>query len=380
MLFAGVSAAAPVVGWHLVGDAIDQGIRAGDETRVHRDVVLYIAVNAVAWALGTTTWVMLAGIGQRMVFELRRNLFEHLTSLSLRYFSEQKAGWIIARLTSDVDALSDVLNQGLTTLIVNSLTLVAAIAGLFVVAMGSSPAEADGLSIGYGDNCWNSGNDADGDSLNDDCEYQLAYWFSPKMWFDSGESGSARHAHWSVKSVSYSQRTVQVFYMNAYINDTGVLTGHDGDPEFQIFELFYSGGTWKMNRAYMSAHRKSACDSSAWYQYNQLVYDDTNTTYRGWPTIYVAEDKHATYNTLGNCDDGCWYQDYCSLYFWQYEHQVGTMSQKNVGQSWAKLINRVYYMGESEDLWDDEDFEGWDGNWYRSDSKGYRRHTNDFGF
>lgn len=133
MLFAGVSAAAPVVGWHLVGDAIDQGIRAGDETRLHRDVFLYIAVNAVAWALGTTTWVMLAGIGQRMVFELRRNLFEHLTSLSLRYFSEQKAGWIIARLTSDVDALSDVLNQGLTTLIVNSLTLIAAIAGLFLL-------------------------------------------------------------------------------------------------------------------------------------------------------------------------------------------------------------------------------------------------------
>ncbi len=133
MLFAAISAAAPVAGWHLVGDAIDQGIRAGDESRLHRDVILYVAVNAVAWALGTTTWVMLAGIGQRMVFELRRNLFEHLTSLSLRYFSEQKAGWIIARLTSDVDALSDVLNQGLTTLVVNSLTLFAAIAGLFLL-------------------------------------------------------------------------------------------------------------------------------------------------------------------------------------------------------------------------------------------------------
>ncbi len=130
---AALSAAAPVVGWHLVGDAIDQGIRAGDEARLTRDVVLYIGVNAVAWALGTTTWVMLAGIGQRMVFELRRDLFEHLTSLSLRYFSEQKAGWIIARLTSDVDALSDVLNQGLTTLVINSLTLVAAVIGLFLL-------------------------------------------------------------------------------------------------------------------------------------------------------------------------------------------------------------------------------------------------------
>ncbi len=133
ILLAAVSAAAPVVGWTIVGDVIDNGIRAGDEQRLTVDVVLYIGVNALAWGLGTTTWLMLAAIGQRMVVAIRRNLFEHLTSLSLRYFSEQKAGWIIARLTSDVDALSDVLNQGLTTLVVNSLTLVAAIAGLFLL-------------------------------------------------------------------------------------------------------------------------------------------------------------------------------------------------------------------------------------------------------
>ena len=40
-----------------------------------------------------------------MVLGLRRDLFDHLTGLSLRYFSQQKAGWIIARLTSDVDAV-----------------------------------------------------------------------------------------------------------------------------------------------------------------------------------------------------------------------------------------------------------------------------------
>ena len=64
---------------------------------------------------------------------LRQDLFDHLTTLSLRYFSEQKAGWIISRLTSDADALSDVLSQGLTTLVVNTLTILAAIVGLFVL-------------------------------------------------------------------------------------------------------------------------------------------------------------------------------------------------------------------------------------------------------
>jgi ABC-type multidrug transport system fused ATPase/permease subunit len=132
-VLAAVSAAAPTAGWIIVGDAVDNGIRAGDESRLTADVVAYVGVNAAAWLLGTATWLLLAGVGQRIVYELRRDLFDHLTSLSLRYFSEQKAGWIIARLTSDVDALSDVLNQGLTTLVVNSLTLVAAVIGLFVL-------------------------------------------------------------------------------------------------------------------------------------------------------------------------------------------------------------------------------------------------------
>ena len=130
---AAVSAAAPVVGWHLVGEAIDGGIRGGDEGYLVLVVLAYVGVNAAAWALGTATWLGLAAIGQRVVLELRRDLFHHLTSLSLRYFSQQKAGWIISRLTSDVDALSDVLNQGLTTLVVNTLTFVAAIAGLFLL-------------------------------------------------------------------------------------------------------------------------------------------------------------------------------------------------------------------------------------------------------
>jgi ABC-type multidrug transport system fused ATPase/permease subunit len=133
MVLAAASAAAPVAGWKIVGDAIDNGIRASDGARLQHDVLAYIAVGLAAWVLGTTTWLMLAGIGQRIVLDLRRDLFDHLTSLSLRYFSEQKAGWIIARLTSDVDAVSDVLNQGLTTLVVNSLTLVAAVGGLFLL-------------------------------------------------------------------------------------------------------------------------------------------------------------------------------------------------------------------------------------------------------
>src|SRR6266487_1491518 len=108
-------------------------MKTGDSGRLARDVLVYLAVIGAAWALTSYLIRGLAGIGQGIVLALREDLFGHLTSLSLRYFSEQRAGWIIARLTSDVDALSDVLSQGLSTLVANTLTLLAAVVGLFVL-------------------------------------------------------------------------------------------------------------------------------------------------------------------------------------------------------------------------------------------------------
>jgi ABC-type multidrug transport system fused ATPase/permease subunit len=128
-----LGAAGPVIGLLLVQDAIDNGMKTGDLGRLTRDVLIYLGVNAAAWVFTSTMIRGLARVGQSIVLALREHLFAHLTSLSLRYFSEQRAGWIIARLTSDVDAISDVLAQGLSTLVVNSLTLVAAVIGLFIL-------------------------------------------------------------------------------------------------------------------------------------------------------------------------------------------------------------------------------------------------------
>jgi ABC-type multidrug transport system fused ATPase/permease subunit len=126
-------AGAPVAALLIVANAINKGMVAGDKSRLTRDVVAYLVVMALAYVLQTTLVRGLARVGQNIVLGLRQDLFDHLTTLSLRYFSEQKAGWIISRLTSDADALSDVLSQGLTTLVVNTLTILAAIVGLFVL-------------------------------------------------------------------------------------------------------------------------------------------------------------------------------------------------------------------------------------------------------
>jgi ATP-binding cassette subfamily B protein len=126
------NAAAQTGGWLLVRNAIDQGIAARDEHHLTVVVCIYLGVAASGWLLQGVLIRGLAGLGQRMVLGLRRDLFDHLTGLSLRYFSQQKAGWIIARLTSDVDSVSDVLSQGMPTLVANVILLPAAVVALLI--------------------------------------------------------------------------------------------------------------------------------------------------------------------------------------------------------------------------------------------------------
>ena len=126
------NAAAQTGGWLLVRNAIDHGIVARNEHHLLIVVLIYLGVAAAGWLLQATLIRGLATIGQAMVIGLRRGLFDHLTGLSLRYFSQQKAGWIIARLTSDVDAVSDTLSQGMPTLVSNVILLPAAVTALLI--------------------------------------------------------------------------------------------------------------------------------------------------------------------------------------------------------------------------------------------------------
>jgi ABC-type multidrug transport system fused ATPase/permease subunit len=139
VLVATGNAVAQTGGWLLVRDAIDNGINVhenghlvGDKRHLTIVVIIYLGVAAAGWLLQARLIRGLATIGQAVVIGLRRSLFDHLTTLSLRYFSQQKAGSIIARLTSDVDAVSDVLSQGMPTLVSNVILLPAAVTALFI--------------------------------------------------------------------------------------------------------------------------------------------------------------------------------------------------------------------------------------------------------
>jgi ABC-type multidrug transport system fused ATPase/permease subunit len=69
--------------------------------------------------------------GERMLADLRNHLFRHLQRLSLGFYERNRAGVIISRLTNDVEALDQLVTDGVTSLVQNTLTLVGTAVLLF---------------------------------------------------------------------------------------------------------------------------------------------------------------------------------------------------------------------------------------------------------
>ena len=63
-------------------------------------------------------------VGERMLADLRTKLFEHLQRLSLGFYERNRAGVVISRLTNDVEALDQLVTDGVSTLVQSTLTLI----------------------------------------------------------------------------------------------------------------------------------------------------------------------------------------------------------------------------------------------------------------
>jgi ABC-type multidrug transport system fused ATPase/permease subunit len=118
---------------YLLKVAIDGGIGAKDLTVLTWVIVAFVGVSLVNLGASYLQTYLSSWVGSHIIYDLRRQLFAHLQKLSLDFFSRQKTGWIVSRLTNDIDALDQLVTDGVTTLVTNSLTFVGAIAFLFIL-------------------------------------------------------------------------------------------------------------------------------------------------------------------------------------------------------------------------------------------------------
>jgi ATP-binding cassette subfamily B protein len=108
---------------YLAGRAIDDGIKNGDTKALTIIVLAFLATAIVNWAATYAQTFLINWVGQRALQDLRIELFQHLQKLSIGFYSRNKAGVLISRLTNDVQALDQLVTEGISTLFSATLTL-----------------------------------------------------------------------------------------------------------------------------------------------------------------------------------------------------------------------------------------------------------------
>ncbi len=104
--------------------AIDDGIVPGDVGTLELVVAAFVASALVHWGATYLQTYLTGWIGQRVLQDLRVRMFEHLQRLDLDFYARRQAGAIMSRLTNDVQALDQLVTDGVVTLFGSSLTLV----------------------------------------------------------------------------------------------------------------------------------------------------------------------------------------------------------------------------------------------------------------
>jgi ABC-type multidrug transport system fused ATPase/permease subunit len=124
LLIATAAALAPP---YLAGKAIDDGIRADDAGALTLIVVIFLASVVVLWAATYAQTYLVGWVGQRALQDLRERIYTHLQGMSIGFFTRNKPGVLISRLTNDVQALDSLVTDGVATLFSSTLTLLGVI-------------------------------------------------------------------------------------------------------------------------------------------------------------------------------------------------------------------------------------------------------------
>ena len=113
--------------------AIDRGIARGNERVLVEIVAVFAAAGLINWVTSYAQTYFTGWVGERVLADLRRDLFKHLQRLPLGFYERNRTGVIVSRMTNDVEALDELVTDGITTLVQASLTLTGSAALLFVL-------------------------------------------------------------------------------------------------------------------------------------------------------------------------------------------------------------------------------------------------------
>ncbi|WP_059102837.1 ABC transporter ATP-binding protein [Shouchella shacheensis] len=115
--------------------AIDQGLANGDVSLMFTYAAIVLALYLVAYVANIFRIRWMNQVGQFVIYDIRKKLFDHIQHLSHRFFDQRSAGSILVRVINDVNSLQDLFTNG----VVNLLMDVVMIAGIVVILFTINP-------------------------------------------------------------------------------------------------------------------------------------------------------------------------------------------------------------------------------------------------
>jgi ABC-type multidrug transport system fused ATPase/permease subunit len=118
---------------YLAGQAVDNGIETGDVSALNWIVAAFVVV-ATLYAASTYLQTYLVGwVGTRALQDLRERVFSHLQTMSIGFFTRRSPGVLISRMTNDIEALNQLVTDGVVTMFSSVLTLVGVVVILLLL-------------------------------------------------------------------------------------------------------------------------------------------------------------------------------------------------------------------------------------------------------
>ena len=121
-----------IVPW-VTGVAIDRALPAGDTAMLLRLGLIFFAAIAVNFVLEAAQVLLTTTIGQRVMYDLRREIFAHLQRLRLSFYDRTPVGRLMTRVTSDVEVLNELFSTGVVAVFGDVFTLIFIAAFMFAV-------------------------------------------------------------------------------------------------------------------------------------------------------------------------------------------------------------------------------------------------------
>ena len=118
---------------YIIGKLVGDYVRLSDERSLLLGSLLVIGILIIESVMLIAVSYISSDLGQRVVKDLRDQLFHHITKLKLRYFDQNPIGMLVTRSVSDMETIADIFSQGLLVILGDLLKLAGVLTFMFYI-------------------------------------------------------------------------------------------------------------------------------------------------------------------------------------------------------------------------------------------------------